>query len=161
VIAALTILWATVGVAALAWLIWTATRNRTGATDGGRGGRRAAEPSPAGLADDEWIYGARARPRPSLLEIEAAAERDADGIVKEAERKAREIVAAAEQERSRMEKQLARDQADLAEKTRRVADFLASMLAEVERTAANGSGTVSTHELEVLEALEDELRRAE
>jgi hypothetical protein len=35
------------------------------------------------------------------------------------------------------------------------------MLAEVERTAANGSGTVSTHELEVLEALEDELRRAE
>ena len=56
-IAALTILWATVGVAALAWLIWTATRNRTGATDGGRGGRRAAEPSPAGLADDEWIYG--------------------------------------------------------------------------------------------------------
>jgi len=158
VIAVLAVLWVSVGVLALIWFLWTRrlgprrylTRTHHGVVD----------PAAAGF-DDEWIYGERARanPRPSPQELEDRARKEAEAIVEEAELKAREIIAAAEAARSQIESELAREQADLAEKSRRIAEFLASTLEEVERTSANGSATARSHELEQLEALQDELRR--
>jgi hypothetical protein len=162
VIAILAVLWTAVGILALAWLLWT----------GRVGPRRTAEQRPAqGRSaessapdvDAEWIYGERSRrnPRPSSQEAEEHARRTAETIVRDGEIKARHIVAAAKQARRQVEAELAREQADLAEKRRRLIEFLASTLEEVERASANGSGIVSPRDLEQLEALQEELRDRE
>jgi hypothetical protein len=111
--------------------------------------------------DAEWIYGDRAGrgPRARPREMKEEARREADAIVKDAELQAREIVAAAERARSRVEAELAREQAHMAEKSKRLSEFLANALEEVERASANGAA--SAHDLDELEALRDELRRAE
>jgi hypothetical protein len=101
-------------------------------------------------------------PRSSSVETEEGARTEAAAIVREAELKAREIVAAAERARSQVEAELARERADLAEKSRRLAEFLTSALEEVERTSADGSRTAGAYDLdEELEALQAELRRAD
>jgi vacuolar-type H+-ATPase subunit H len=160
VIATLAILWAAVGVLALGWLLWTG-RLGPRRTPEQRRAQRMEESS--AVDDAEWIYGERARrtPRPSPQETEERARREAEAIVRDAELKARSIVAAAEGARREVVAELAREQADLAEKTSRLAEFLAGTLEEVERASANGSGTVSAHDLEQLEALQDELRGGE
>jgi vacuolar-type H+-ATPase subunit H len=110
-----------------------------------------------GDRDAEWIYGDRAerKPQPRARELKL----EADAIVKDAELKAREIIAAAERARSRVEAELAREQAHMAEKSRKLSDFLANALEEVERASANGR--TSAHDVEELEALREELRNTE
>jgi hypothetical protein len=161
VIAILAVLWAVVGILAFGWLLWTGRLGPRRTPEQRRAQRRMAESSAAD--DAEWIYGERVRrtPRPSLQETEERARREAEAIVRDAELKARSIVSAAEGARREVVAELAREQADLAEKTSRLAEFLASTLEEVERASANGSGTVSAHDLEQLEALQDELRGGE
>jgi hypothetical protein len=162
VIAILAALWAVVGILALGWLLWTGRLGPRRTPEQRRAQRRMAESSAANV-DAEWIYGERARraPRPTAQEVEERATREAEAIVRDAEMRARDIVAAAERARTQVEADLAREQADLAEKSRRLAEFLAGTLEEVERASANGSGTVSAHDLEQLEALQDELRGGE
>jgi molecular chaperone GrpE (heat shock protein) len=145
VITILATLWALVGVLGLVWFVSRRTRGPW------RARPRSQPESAAPVADAEWIYGDRGghKTRPSLREAEA--------ILADAERKANEIVAEAERVRSRVEAELAFERADLAEKTKRLSEFLANTLEEVERASANGSPTDSTRHLEELEALHDEL----
>jgi hypothetical protein len=161
-IAVLAILWASVGALALVWLVWTGRLGPRGSPEQRHAQRRAAD-SRAVDVDAEWIYGARprAKPMPSAQAREDQARREARAIVRDAELRARDIVASAEQARSQVEAQLARERADLSEKRKRLADFLADTLEEVERSSANGSGTLSARDLEELEALQDELRGIE
>lgn len=161
-IAILAVLWAVVGILALGWLLWTGRLGPRRTPEQRRAQRRMADSSAASF-DAEWIYGERARrtPRPSLQEMEERARREAEAIVRDAELKARNIIAGAEGARREIVAELAREQADLAEKTSRLAEFLAGTLEEVERDSANGSGAVSAHDLEQLEALQDELRGGE
>ncbi len=79
--------------------------------------------------------------------------------MKDAELKAHEILSAAERARTQVEAELAHEQADLAEKSKTLSEFLANALEEVERASANG--TASAHDLGELEALRDELRSTE
>jgi gas vesicle protein len=113
--------------------------------------------------DADWIYGDRdeRKPRPHLRETEEKARSEAEAIVREAELKAHDILAESERERSRVEAELARERADLAAKSKRLSEFLANTLEEVERASANGSSATSVHDLEELEALQDELRGTE
>lgn len=158
-IAILAALWAAVGIVALAWLLWTGRVGPRRTAEQRRGEGRLAESSTRDV-DAEWIYGERSRrkPRPSPQETGEHAQRQAEAIVRDAEIKARHIVAEAKRARRQVEAELAREQANLAEKSKRLAEFLASTLEEVERASANGSGTVSARDLEQLEALQDELR---
>ena len=161
-IAILAVLWAVVGILALGWLLWTGRLGPRKTPEQRRAQRRMAESS-APTLDAEWIYGERARrtPRQSPQEMEERATREAEAIVRDAELKARNIIAGAEGARREIVAELAREQADLAEKTSRLAEFLVGTLEEVERASANGSGAVSAHDLEQLEALQDELRGGE
>ena len=149
-------LWALVGVLALVWLV----------ASGGLRLKRQRRPMKAqstsraaGDLDAEWIYGDRAERKPRPREPNEEAKLEADAIVKDAELRAREIIAAAERARSRVEAELAREQAHMAEKSKKLSEFLANALEEVERASANGRA--SAHEVEELEALREELRNTE
>jgi hypothetical protein len=161
-IAILAILWAVVGTLALGWLVWTGRLGPRRRPDQRRAHPRMEESSARDF-DAEWIYGERSRgkPRRSPQETDEQAKGAAGGTVREAELRARDIAVAAERARSEVEAELARERADLAEKSRRLAEFLASTLEEVERASANGSGPVSAEDVEKLEALQDELRGGE
>lgn len=151
------VLYGLVGVLTLGVLLWSRRRRARALT----GGQQAD--SGARDVDADWIYGDRGerKPRANFREREEQARREAEAIVIDAERRAREILAEAERVRSRVEADLARERADLAEKSKKLSDFLAETIEEVERTSANGSGTTSTHDLEELESLHDELRGTE
>jgi hypothetical protein len=155
VIAALAILWALVGVLALLWLAWSGRLRLT------RGRRPQASARGASDLDAEWIYGDRAERRPQARpqELNEEARLEARAVVKDAELKAHEILAAAERVRSQVEAELAREQAHMAEKSKKLSEFLTNALEEVERASANGAA--STHDLGELEALRDELRSTE
>jgi vacuolar-type H+-ATPase subunit H len=145
------VLYGLVGVLTLGVLLWRRRRPARALTGGQQADSGARE------VDADWIYGDRGR-KANLRESEEQARREAEAIVADAERRAREIVAEAERVRSQVEADLARERADLAEKSKKLSDLLAETIEEVERTSANGSGTTSTHDLEELEALHDELR---
>jgi vacuolar-type H+-ATPase subunit H len=114
-----------------------------------------------GDLDAEWIYGDRAERKPQARprEVNEEATLEAEAIVRDAELKAREILAAAERARSRVEAELAREQAQMAEKSKKLSEFLSNALEEVERASANGRA--SAHDLDELEALREELRSTE
>ena len=114
-----------------------------------------------GELDAEWIYGDRAERKPQARprEVNEETTSEAEAIVRDAELKAREIIAAAEQARSRVEAELAREQAQMAEKSKKLSEFLSNALEEVERASANGRA--SAHDLDELEALREELRSTE
>jgi len=153
VIAILAVLWALVGALALGWLLWHRSRRVWRR----RPLRKPAEPA-AHDFDADWIYGDRGERRSrQFREVEERARDEAEAIVRDAELRALEILAESERERSQVHAELARERADLAEKSKRLSEFLANTLEEVERASANGSSTTS-HDLEELEALQDELR---
>jgi vacuolar-type H+-ATPase subunit H len=92
-------------------------------------------------------------------EIRYRAEREAEGIVKNAELKAGEALVGVERARGRLEQELqelARDQARMAEKHRRLSEFLIAALEEIERASANGSANIGG-----LQELRDKLRSIE
>jgi len=151
-------LWALVGALALVWLV---ASGRLRLTRQRRPVKAQSTSRAPGDLDAEWIYGDRAerKPQPKPRELNEEARLEADAIVKDAELKAREIIAAAERARSRVEAELAREQAHMAEKSRKLSDFLANALEEVERASANGRA--SAHDVEELEALREELRNTE
>jgi hypothetical protein len=156
VIPVLAALWALVGALALVWLV---ASGRLRLTRQRRPVKVQSTSSAAGDLDAEWIYGDRAERKPRPRELNEEANLEADAIVKDAELRAREIIAAAERARSRVEAELAREQAHMAEKSKKLSDFLANALEEVERASANGRA--SAHEVEELEALREELRNTE
>jgi hypothetical protein len=151
VIAVLAVLWAVVGILALGWLLLTGRLGPRRTPEQRRAQGRMAESS-APTLDAEWIYGERARrtPRPSPQEMEERATREAEAIVRDAELKARNIIAGAEGARREIVAELAREQADLAEKTSRLAEFLAGTLEEVERASANGSSYAAANKRHAL-----------
>jgi vacuolar-type H+-ATPase subunit H len=159
VIPILATLWVLVGVLALVWLLTSGrlrlTRQRRPATL-----QPSTKPT-GGDLDAEWIYGDRAERRPQARPAgeKEEAKVEAQAIVKDAELEAREILAAAERARGRVEAELASERAHMAEKSRKLSELLAHALEEVERASANGGA--SAHEVDGLEALRDELRRAE
>jgi len=155
VIAALAILWALVGVLALLWLAWSGRLRLT------RGRRPQASARGASDLDAEWIYGDRGErgPQARPQELNEEARLEARAVVKDAELKAHEILAAAERARSQVEAELAREQAHMAEKSKKLSEFLTNALEEVERASANGAA--SAHDLGELEALRDELSSTE
>jgi vacuolar-type H+-ATPase subunit H len=150
-------LWTLVGVLALVWFIWNGRSRMTQ--------RVPAKPQSSTRAaadlDAEWIYGDRAerKPRASPQELIEDARVEAEAIVKEADLKAQEILAAAERVRSQVEAELAREQARMAEKSKKLSEFLTNALEEVERASVNGAA--SSQDLGELEALRDELRNTE
>ena len=154
-IAALAILWALVGVLALLWLAWSGRLRLT------RDRRPQASARGATDLDAEWIYGDRGErgPQARPQELNEEARLEARAVVKDAELKAHEILAAAEHARSQVEAELAREQAHMAEKSKKLSEFLTNALEEVERASANGAA--SAHDLGELEALRDELRSTE
>jgi vacuolar-type H+-ATPase subunit H len=158
VIPVLAALWALVGALALVWLV---ASGRLRLTRQRRPVKVQSTSSAAGDLDAEWIYGDRAErnPQPRPREVNEEAKLEADAIVRDAELKAREIISAAERARSRVEAELAREQAHMAEKSRKLSEFLANALEEVERASANGRA--SAHDVEELEALREELRNTE
>jgi hypothetical protein len=150
----LAVLWAVAGtfvLVGLAWRGWLRPSRR-------RQGSEAASKANPPTADEEWIYGDRAQRRSlgTPREIEEEARGRAEAIVRAAELRAQEILASAERTRSQVEGELAREQARMAERSKKLSDFLADALEEVERASANGSA--STKDLAELEALRDELR---
>ena len=84
---------------------------------------------------------------------------EAEAIARDAELKAREILATAERARNRVEAELAREETQMAEKSKKLSEFLSNALEEVERASANGRA--SAHDLDELEALREELRSTE
>lgn len=152
----LAVLWAVVGAFLLFGLVWRAwlrpARLRRRLED------RPAKLPPADQPDAEWIYGDRAaRTSPETLRgPEEEARGRAEAIVRAAELEAQEILAAAERARSHAEEELAHERARMAEMSKKLSDFLANALEEVERASVNGS--TSAEELAELEALRDELR---
>jgi vacuolar-type H+-ATPase subunit H len=114
-----------------------------------------------GDLDSEWIYGDRAERKPQARpqELTEEARLEAEAILKDAKHKAHEILAAAERARSQVEAELAREQAHMAEKGKKLSEFLANALEEVERASANGAA--SLHDLAELEVLRDELGSTE
>lgn len=153
----LAVLWAVVGsfvLVGLAWRGWfRPSRLRRGLEATSRANLPAADE-----LDAEWIYGDRAQrtSRATPREIEEEARGRAEAIVRAAELRAQEIIASAERARSQVEAELAREQARMAERSKKLSDFLADALEEVERASANGSA--SAEDLAELEALRDELR---
>ena len=152
-------LWTLVGILAL--VVWLVARGRLRRTHQPKPAKSQSTAGTGGDLDAEWIYGDRAERKPQTRprEPNQEARRAAEAIVNEAELKAREILAGAERERIRVEAELAREQAQMAEKSKKLSDFLANALEEVERASANGQA--STHDLNELEALRDELRSTE
>jgi vacuolar-type H+-ATPase subunit H len=152
VIAILLSLWAAVGIVAVLWLVWMRQR---------RLAKRQSVTAALSSQNEDWIYGDRAerltRRRPTEPTEEAKLE--AEAIVADAKVKAQEILAGAERVRDHVEAELAREQAQVAEKSKRLSEFLANALEEVERASANGSA--SAQDVGKLEALRDELRGAE
>jgi vacuolar-type H+-ATPase subunit H len=150
--------WALVGVLALVWLMWSGrlrlTRRRQPV-------KSQSSARAVGDLDAEWIYGDRAerKPRVTPQELIEEARLEAEAIVRDAELKAREIVATTERARGQVEAELARKQAHMAEKSKKLSEFLANALEEVERASVNGRA--SPHDLDELEALRDELRSTE
>jgi hypothetical protein len=149
-------LWALVGTLGLVWLVARGRLRRTGQrADSGLSAQAKRD------FDADWIYGDRperkreARPQQRKKE----AELEAEAIVKEAKRRAGEILAGAELARTHVEAELAREQAHMAEKSKKLSEFLESALEEVERAAANGRA--GAHDVDELEALRDELRNTE
>jgi hypothetical protein len=144
-------------VLALVWLSWHRTRRSSSY----RWQRQGADSTRD--FDAEWIYGNRgeqkagARPR----EREEKATREGEGIIADAERRAQGILAEADRVRREVEAELAAERVQLAMKSKRLSEFLANTLEEVQRTSANGSATTSDHNLEELEAMRDELRDSE
>ena len=151
-------LWALVGVLALVWLVWS---GRLRPTRQGRPAKPQSSPRAVGDFDAEWIYGDRAerKPRARPRESSEEARLEAEAIVKEAELKAHEILAAAERARSHVEAELAREHAQIAERSKKLSEFLTNALEEVERASVNGAP--SPPDLGELEALRDELRSTE
>jgi hypothetical protein len=95
----------------------------------------------------------------AALEIKGEAERAAEAIVEGAELKAREALIEAEHQRARLEQEMqevAREQALMAVKHRKLSEFLLTALEEIERTSANGSANIRG-----LEELRDELHSTE
>jgi hypothetical protein len=158
VIQVLAVIWAFVGTVGLAALLWTGSL-ASSPLRRLRSRRETVTPA-ADEVDAEWIYGDRPerRPRTRSNEIERATDQAA-AIVKAAEREAHEILASAERARSRVEAELAQEQARMAERSKRLSDFLMSALEEVERTSANGSP--SAQDLAELELLREELQSGE
>ena len=151
-------LWALVGAVALVWLVASRRLRLT------RQRRPAKSQSTARAVDDldaEWIYGDRAgrKPQARPREVNEEATLEAEAIVRDAELKAREILAAAELARSRVEAELVREQAQMAEKSKKLSEFFSNALEEVERASANGRA--SARDLDELEALREELRSTE
>ncbi len=150
-------LWAFVGVVALCWLAWS----RRHSFRPSRSRQRREADSSARNVDADWIYGDRGerkprRPRPTAEEASEARE-----IVADAERQARDILAEADRVRKEVEAELAAERADLALKSKRLFEFLANTLEEVERAGANGSSAMTAHDLEELEAMHDQLSDTE
>ena len=150
-------LWAFVGVVALCWLVWS----RLHRFRPSRSQQRWEADSSAPTADADWIYGDRGErklpgPRPTAEEAS-----EARVIVADAERKARDILAEADRVRREVEAELAAERADLALKSKRLFEFLANTLEEVERAGANGSSAMTAHDLEELEAMHDQLSDTE
>lgn len=152
----LAVLWTVVGALVLFGLVWRAwlrpARLRRRLEDG------PANLPPADELDAEWIYGDRAeRTSPATVRgLEEEARGRAEAIVRAAELKAQEILASAERARSHVEEELALEQVRMAEMSKKLSDFLANALEEVESTSVNGSTTAE--ELAELEALRKELR---
>jgi hypothetical protein len=161
VIPILAALWAAVGVLLLIGLLRGGSLGPPRIRERRLASRETRIPA-ADELDGEWIYGDRPerKPRPRREDTEEEARRKADEIVKDAELRALEILTSAEGARSHAEAELAREQARMAEKSKRLSQFLADALEEVERAAANGS-TPSNHDLSGVEALRDELRSTE
>jgi hypothetical protein len=159
VIVILAALSALVGVLAIGWLLWRRRRglSRTRLPHGSRADSAAHD------LDADWIYGDRGNRALGVhrRETEENARREAEAIIRDAELRAHEILAQSDHQRSQVEAELARERADLAEKSKRLSEFLANTLEEVERASANGSATTSASDLEGLEALHDELRGTE
>jgi vacuolar-type H+-ATPase subunit H len=156
VIAALAILWALVGILALVWLVWS---GRLRLTRQRRPEAIQSSGRAVGDLDAEWIYGDRAERKPQRPQELTEATLEAQAILKDAELKAHEILAAAERARSHVETELARERAQMAEKSKKLSEFLTNALEEVERASANGAA--SPPDLGELEALRDELRSTE
>jgi hypothetical protein len=158
VIAILAILWVLVGVLALVWL---RASGRLRVTLPRRPTTPQPSTKPTGDLDAEWIYGDRAERRPQARPtgVKDEARVEAQAIVKDAELEARKILAGAERARARVEAELAREQAQMAEKSRKLSEFLANALDEVERASANGRS--SAYDRDELEALREELRSAD
>jgi hypothetical protein len=122
--------------------------------------RQSVTPA-VGNQDAEWIYGDRAkqlprRPPPGPTE---EARLESEAIVRDAKLEAQEILARAQRARDHVEAELAREQAEVAEKSKRLSDFLANALEEVDLASANGSA--SAHDLDELEAIRKELGSTE
>jgi vacuolar-type H+-ATPase subunit H len=151
-------LWALVGAVALIWLV---ASRRSRLTRQRRPEKAQSAARAVGDLDAEWIYGDRAERKPQARPrgLNEEARLEAEAIVSDAELKAREILAAAERARSRVEAELAREQAHMAEKSKKLSEFLSNALEEVERASANGRA--SAHDLDELEALREELRSTE
>ena len=151
-------LWALVGALALIWLV---ASRRLRLTRQRRPAKSQSTARATGDLDAEWIYGDRAerktQARPRGLNEEAGLE--AEAIARDAELKAREILATAERARNRVEAELAREETQMAEKSKKLSEFLSNALEEVERASANGRA--SAHDLDELEALREELRSTE
>lgn len=95
----------------------------------------------------------------SALELRAEAEQEAEAIVKNGELKAGAALSRVERERGRLEQQMqevAREQALMAVKQKRLSEFLLTALEEIERASANGSTNIAE-----LQVLRDELRSSE
>jgi hypothetical protein len=149
VIAILLALWTLVGVLALVWLVWRAHQRRLA--------RRQAVTQAVDNQDADWIYGNRVERRPAGPTEEA--KREAEAIVTGAKLEAQEILARAQRARDHVEVELAREQAQVAEKSKKLTEFLAHALEQVERASANGAA--NDQDLDELEAMRKELGSAE
>jgi len=151
-------LWALVGVLALVWLL---ASGRLRLTRQRRPAKSQSTARAVGDLDAEWIYGDRAERKPQARprEVNEEATLEAEAIARDAELKAREILATAERARNRVEAELAREETQMAEKSKKLSEFLSNALEEVERASANGRA--SAHDLDELEALREELRSTE
>jgi hypothetical protein len=93
------------------------------------------------------------------LEIRTKAEREAEAILKDAELKAGEALTGVERARGRLEEEIqevAREQARMAAKQKRLSELLLKALEEIEGASANGSTNIGG-----LQELRDALRSTE
>jgi cell division septum initiation protein DivIVA len=156
-----------VGVIVVGWLLVWTRRRRSAERAAAEANRTRLLLTDAKLRGAEILADAQ-RKRESLqeerlasaeraaLEIKEKAEQEAAAIVKNAELKAGEVLTGVERERSRLERErqeVAREQALIAVKRKRLAEFLLTALEEVERASANGSANIRG-----LEELRDQLR---
>lgn len=103
------------------------------------------------------------RARKKSQELQEKASREAEAIIQAAEAKAGEALVEVERARGRLEREVqrvAREQALMTAKHRKLSDLLLTALEEIERASANGSAT--PHDLGGLqEELRDTLRSTE